>query len=61
MNYLLNRRTFNIEYYAKLLNWFNEDLKKEEWHLAKQKMLLQQDNARMPTYPVGRAKWNELD
>jgi hypothetical protein len=44
------------EYYAKLLNRFNNDLKK----LAKKKFLFHQDNARVQICLVSMAKCHEL-
>ena len=49
IDYLQKGRTINGEYYTNLLDRFNEDLKKKRPHLAKKKVILHQDNARVHT------------
>ena len=49
IDYLLSKQTINGDYYAALLNRFNNILKKKRPHLAKEKVLFHQDNARVHT------------
>jgi len=48
----------NGDYYAALLNYFNNILKKKRPHLTKKKVFFHQDNARVHTAPM--AKFNEF-
>jgi len=60
IDYLLSKQTINNDYYAALLNRFNNILKKKHFHLAKKKVLFHQDNARVHTYSAPMAKFNEF-
>jgi len=53
IDYLLSKQTINGDYYAALLNRFNNILKKKRPYLAKKKVLFHQDNARVRT----RHRW----
>jgi len=50
----------NGDYYAVLLDRFNNTLKKNRPHLAKKKVLFHQDNARVHTCLAPIAKFNEF-
>ena len=52
--------TINGDYYAALLDRFNNILKKKYPHLAKKKVLFYQDNARVYTCSAPMAKFNEF-
>jgi histone-lysine N-methyltransferase SETMAR len=60
IDYLQKGRTINGEYYANLLDRFDDDLKKNRPHLAKKKVLFHQDNARVHTCAVAMAKIHKL-
>ncbi|KAG5314934.1 SETMR methyltransferase, partial [Acromyrmex insinuator] len=49
-----------IDYYAALLDCFNNILKKKRSHLAKKKVLFHQDNTRVHTCPAPITKFNEF-
>ncbi|KAG5314510.1 SETMR methyltransferase, partial [Acromyrmex insinuator] len=53
-------QTINGDYYAALLDHFNNILKKKRFHLAKKKVFFYQDNARVHTCPAPIAKFNEF-
>ncbi|KAG5347133.1 SETMR methyltransferase, partial [Acromyrmex charruanus] len=53
-------QTINGDYYAALLDRFNNILKKKRPHLAKKKVLFHQDNARVHTCSAPMAKFNEF-
>ena len=48
------------DYYAALLDRFNNILKKKRPHLAKKKVLFHQDNAQVHTCPASMVKFNEF-
>jgi hypothetical protein len=48
------------EFYANLLDQFNDDLKKKLLHLAKKEIIFHQANARLHIYFVSMAKFHEL-
>ncbi|KAG5314932.1 SETMR methyltransferase, partial [Acromyrmex insinuator] len=50
----------NGDYYAALLDCFNNILKKKRSYLAKKKVLFHQDSARVHTCPAPMAKFNEF-
>ena len=50
----------NGDYYAALLDRFNNILKKKRPHLAKKKVLFHQNNARVHTCPTPMAKFHEF-
>jgi len=52
--------TINGDYYAALLDRFNNILKKKHLYLAKKKMLFHQYNARVHMCPIPMAKFNEF-
>jgi len=56
----LPSKQINGDYYAALLDRFNNILKKKRLHLAKKKMLFHQDNTQVHTCPVPMAKFNEF-
>ena len=56
IDYLSSKQTINGDYYAALLDRFNNILKKK----AKKKVLFHQDNARIHTCPAPMAKFNEF-
>ena len=58
IDYFPSKQTIN--YYAALLDRFNNILKKKHFHLAKKKILFYQDNARIHTCPAPIAKFNEF-
>ncbi|GBP75472.1 Histone-lysine N-methyltransferase SETMAR [Eumeta japonica] len=61
IDYLEKGKTITGEYYSKLLDRFDVDLKqKRRPHLAKKKVLFHQDNARVHTCLVTMAKIHEL-
>ncbi|GBP03932.1 Histone-lysine N-methyltransferase SETMAR [Eumeta japonica] len=60
IDYLEKGKTITGEYYSKLLNRFDVDLKQKRPHLAKKKVLFHQDNARVHTCLVTMAKIHEL-
>ncbi|GBP34295.1 Histone-lysine N-methyltransferase SETMAR [Eumeta japonica] len=60
IDYLEKGKTITGEYYSKLLDRFDVDLKQKRPHLAKKKVLFHQDNARMHTCLVTMAKIHEL-
>ena len=60
IDYLPSKQTINGDYYAALLDHFNNILKKKRPHLAKVKVLFHQDNARVHTCPAPMAKFNEF-
>jgi len=59
-DYFPSKQTINGDYYATLLDHFNNILKKKHPHLAKKKVLFHQDNARAHTCPAPMAKFNEF-
>lgn len=60
IDYLEKGKTITGEYYAELLERFDTDLKNKRPHLAKKKVLLHQDNARVHTCVVSMAKIHKL-
>ncbi|GBP09164.1 Histone-lysine N-methyltransferase SETMAR [Eumeta japonica] len=60
IDYLEKGKTITSEYYSKLLDRFDVDLKQKQPHLAKKKVLFHQDNARVHTCLVTIAKIHEL-
>ena len=60
IDYLPLKQTINDDYYAALLDHFNNILKKKRSHLAKKKVFFHQDNARVHTCPAPMAKFNEF-
>jgi len=60
IDYLPSKQTINGDYYAALLDRFNNILKKKRPHLVKKKVLFYQDNARIHTCPAQMAKFNEF-
>lgn len=60
IDYLEKGKTITGEYYSKLLDRFDVDLKQKRPHLAKKKVLFHQDNARVHTCLVTMAKIHEL-
>ncbi|GBP28527.1 Histone-lysine N-methyltransferase SETMAR [Eumeta japonica] len=60
IDYLEKGKTITVEYYSKLLDRFDVDLKQKRPHLAKKKVLFHQDNARVHTCLVTMAKIHEL-
>ena len=56
----LQKGIINDEYYTNLLERINEDLKKKRPHLAKEKVIFHQDNARVHTCVVSIFKFHEL-
>ncbi|KAG5307111.1 SETMR methyltransferase, partial [Acromyrmex insinuator] len=54
-----SKQTINDDYYATLLDRFNNILKKKRFHLAKNKVLFHQDNARVHMCPAP-IKFNEF-
>ncbi|GBP85450.1 Histone-lysine N-methyltransferase SETMAR [Eumeta japonica] len=60
IDYLEKGKTITGEYYSKLLDRFDVDLKQKRPHLAKKKVLFHQDNARVHTRLVTTAKIDEL-
>ena len=60
IDYLPLKQTINGNYYAALLDRFNNILKKKRPHLAKKKVLFHQDNARIYICPALMAKFNEF-
>ncbi|GBP32815.1 Histone-lysine N-methyltransferase SETMAR [Eumeta japonica] len=56
IDYLEKGKTITGEYYSKLLDRFDVDLKQKRPHLAKKKVLFHQDNARVHTCLVTMAK-----
>jgi len=60
IDYLPSKQTINGDYYAALLDCFNNILKKKRPHLVKKKVLFYQDNARIHTCPARMAKFNEF-
>ncbi|XP_011251320.1 histone-lysine N-methyltransferase SETMAR-like [Camponotus floridanus] len=60
IDYLQKGKTINGEYYANLLDRFNDVLKEKRPHLAKKKVLFHQDNARAHTCVIAMAKFHEL-
>jgi len=60
IDYFPSKQTINDDYYAALLDRFNNILKKKRPHLAKKKVLFHQDNARIHTCPALMAKFNEF-
>lgn len=60
IDYLEKGKTITDEYYSKLLDRFDVDLKQKRPHLAKKKVLFYQDNARVHTCLVTMAKIHEL-
>ncbi|KAG5311440.1 SETMR methyltransferase, partial [Acromyrmex insinuator] len=55
IDYLPSKQTINSDYYAALLDYFNNIL-----HLAKKKVLFHQDNARVHTCPAPMTKFNKF-
>ena len=53
IDYLLSKQAINSDYYATLLDRFNNILKKKRPHLVKKKVLFHQDNAQVPAYVPG--------
>lgn len=60
VDYLEKGKTINGEYYANLLDRFNDAVKEKRPHLAKKKILFHQDNARVHTCVIAMAKFHEL-
>lgn len=60
IDYLEKGKTINGEYYANLLDQFNQILLEKRPHLAKKKILFHQDNARVHTCAIAMAKLHEL-
>jgi len=60
IDYLSSKQTINGDYYAALLDRFNNILKKKRFYLAKKKVLFHQDNARIHTCSAPMAKFNEF-
>ncbi|GBP20516.1 Histone-lysine N-methyltransferase SETMAR [Eumeta japonica] len=60
IDYLEKGKTITSEYYSKLLDRFDVDLKQKRPHLAKKKELFHQDNARVHTCLATMAKIHEL-
>ncbi|GBP19909.1 Histone-lysine N-methyltransferase SETMAR [Eumeta japonica] len=60
IGYLEKGKTITGEYYSKLLDRFDVDLKQKRPHLAKKKVLFHQDYARVHTCLVTMAKIHEL-
>jgi len=60
IDYLPSKQTINGDYYAALLDRFNNILKKKHPHLAKKKVLFHQDNAQVHTCPVPMAKFRGI-
>jgi len=60
IDYFPLKQTINGDYYAALLDSFNNILKKKHPHLAKKKMLFHQDNAQVHTCSAPMAKFNEF-
>ncbi|GBP26227.1 Histone-lysine N-methyltransferase SETMAR [Eumeta japonica] len=60
IDYLEKGKTITGEFYSKLLDRFDVDLKQKRPHLAKKKVLFHQDNARVHTCLVTMAKIHEL-
>jgi len=60
IDYLPSKQTINGDYYAALLDRFNNILKKKRLHLVKKKMPFHQDNARIHTCSAPMAKFNEF-
>lgn len=60
IDYLQKGKTINGQYYADLLERFDDDLRKKRPHLKKKKVLFHQDNARVHTCAVAMAKFKEL-
>jgi len=58
--YLQKGRTINGKYYANLLDQFNDNLKKRQPHLAKNKISIHHDNARVHTCLVSMSEFCEL-
>ncbi|KAG5320800.1 SETMR methyltransferase, partial [Acromyrmex heyeri] len=56
IDYLPSKQTINDDYYAALLDRFNNILK----YLVKKKVLFHQDNARVHSCPAPMAKFNEF-
>lgn len=59
-DYLEKGKTINREYYANLWDRFNHAVKEKNPHLAKDKIIFHQDNARVRTCVVAMAKFHEL-
>ncbi|KAG5328173.1 SETMR methyltransferase, partial [Acromyrmex charruanus] len=55
-----SKRRLLRDYYAALLDRFNNILNKKRSHLAKKKMLFHQDNARIHACPAPMVKFNEF-
>ena len=61
IDYLPLKQTINGDYYAALLDRFNNILKEKRPHLAKKKVLFHQDNTRaIHTCPAPMAKFNKF-
>lgn len=60
IDYLEKGKTITGEYYSKLLDRFDADLKQKRPHLAKKKVLFHQDNAPANKCAVVMAKLYEL-
>lgn len=60
IDYLEKGKTITGEYYSKLLDRFDADLKQKRPHLAKKKVLFHQDNAPAHKCAVAMAKLYEL-
>ena len=60
IDYLPSKHSIDGDYYAALLDRFNNILKKKRPHLAKKKVLFHQDNARVHTCLTPMAKFNEF-
>ena len=60
IDYLPLKQTINDDYYAALLDHFNNILKKKRPHLTKKTVLFHQDNAQDHTCLASMAKYNEF-
>ena len=60
MNYLDKSKTINGEYYAGLLQRLDQDVKNKRPHLAKKKVLFDQDNAPAHRSAITMMKLHEL-
>lgn len=60
IDYLEKDKTITGEFYSKLLERFDVDLKQKRSHSAKKKALFHQDNARMHTCLVTMTNIHEL-
>ena len=61
IDYLQKGKRINGDYYAKLLQRLSNEIKKKRPHLAKKKVLFNQDNAPVHTSVIAMAKINEFE